>query len=97
MKKYGYTETRDISSYRMRELCIAQGWFTLATNTEYDRFLRKAAAIENITTDDLVELATDVKEWSDTDMEIENIMWHIAKACYVYFTSESDGHSSRRV
>lgn len=89
MKKYGYTEIRRTSADQMRALCIAQSWFTLASNKEYGQFLEKADALENITTDDLVELATDVKEWSDTDMEIENIMWYIAKSCYVFFEADN--------
>lgn len=89
MKKYGYTEIRKTNADQMRALCIAQSWFTLGTNEEYSRFLEKAAALENITTDDLVELASDVKEWSNTDMEIETIMWYIAKSCYVWFESDN--------
>lgn len=86
--KYGYKETRRITAYRMRELCISQCWFTLATNKEYSEFLHKAESLINITTDDLVELAEQVKEHSDTDMEIENIMYYIAKSCYLFFNRD---------
>lgn len=85
MSKYGYTEKRTITRDRMRALCIEREWFTLSTNSEYTAFLDKAESIGNITTDDLVELATEVKEYSDTDMMIENIMWFIANSCFVFF------------
>ena len=86
MKKYGYTETRTISYFDLRSLCIRNQWFTHADCQQYDAFLSKAYKLENITTDDLVELATDVMEWSDTDdAECEDIMWEIANACNVCF------------
>lgn len=86
MKKYGYTEKRKTTMDNLIKLCITRKWFTMSTCKEYDAFLSKAVALDNITTDDLVELASDVYEYSDCgDMEIETIMWHIATACYLVF------------
>lgn len=86
MKKYGYTEKRTTSIDDLRGLCISRNWFTRATCKEYDAFLTKAAVLDNITTDDLVELAEAVKEHSDCDdMEIETIMWYLPTACSTTF------------
>ena len=86
MKKYGYSETRTISYFDLRNLCIINNWFTHADCRQYDEFLTKAGNLKNITTDDLVELATDVMEWNDTDgAECEDIMWELAHACNVCF------------
>ena len=89
MKKYGYSEKRTISYYNLCTLCITNHWFTRANCQQYDEFLTKAAKLENITTDDLVELATDVMEWSDVNgAECEDIMWEINKACNFHFISD---------
>ena len=86
MKKYGYTEKRTTSIDDLRGLCISRNWFTHGTCEEYDAFLKKGAALDNITTDDLVELATEVREYSDCDyMEIETIMWYLSTACSTTF------------
>ena len=62
MKKYGYTETRQISSYDLRGICIRENWFTAGDNEEYAELLNTADALENVTTDDLVELASMICE-----------------------------------
>ena len=84
--KYGYEETRKISYDSLRGLCIANDWYSNGSNEEYDNLLESAAGIDNITCDDLVEIATDIKSHSDTDFDIETIMYLINHICNVYFT-----------
>ena len=86
MKKR-YTETRTITVWDLRDLCIRRNWFTGADCEEYDEFLTKAASMENITTEDLADLAAVVEQYSDTDgMDIESIMWELNRSCNVRFT-----------
>lgn len=86
MKKR-YTETRTITCEDLRALCIRRNWFTGADCEEYDEFLSKAASMENITTEDLADLAAVVEQYSDTDgMEREDIMWELNRACNVSFS-----------
>ncbi|MBQ3256349.1 MAG: hypothetical protein IJN43_16095 [Ruminococcus sp.] len=82
--KYGYKEIRRVSMMALRSLCIKMNWFVKATNKEYAVFLNYATN-ETVTTDDLVEMATQVKEYSDTHFEIEDIMYLIAECCHTYF------------
>lgn len=83
--KYGYTETRRVEMAMLRDLCIDKNWYTCGDNEEYSNLLRTAAYCENITTDVLVELATDIKSHSETEYEITSIMYELAKICYTYF------------
>ena len=83
--KYGYKETRHLSGSDLRSLCIKENFYTLGTNEEYFNLLETAEKTENITTDDLVELATDIKSHSETDAEITSIMFILAKACVSVF------------
>ena len=87
MKKY--TETRVLHSYKLRQLCIEQDWYTCGDNEDYENLFKRLRADyitpANMTTEKLAEIATDIKEHSDTDMEITSIMFFLAKACDTWF------------
>ena len=84
MSKYGYKEVRRIEMSAIRKLCIAKDWFTNGDCEEYGNLLGYAKK-ENITTDDLVEMAEQIKEHSNTDYEITSIMFELAEICYTFF------------
>lgn len=82
-----FTETRTITCEDLRNLCIRRNWFTGADCEEYDEFLSRAARMQNITTEDLADLAAVVEQYSDTDgMDTEDIMWELNRACNVCFS-----------
>lgn len=85
--KYGYKEIRKLSATALRGLCIEENWYTCGTCKEYDNLLSMTEK-ENITTDDIVEIATDIMEHSKicSDMTFTDIMWLIAERCNTYFT-----------
>lgn len=83
--KYGYKEIRTISVEDLRMLCVEKEWYTEGDNKEYANLLETAENYENITCDELVEMATDIKSHSETDYEIETIMYMIANKCKSYF------------
>lgn len=61
--KYGYKEVRTISANRLRKLCIDHDWYTRGDNEEYRHLLDDMAGDkENITTEDIVEIARDIIE-----------------------------------
>lgn len=66
--KYGYREIRTLSPYDLRSLCITEDYCTDATNAEYEAILNMARK-PNITTDDIVEIATAIVEHSETAFE----------------------------
>ena len=84
--KYGYKEVRVLGAMQLRGLCIEKDWYTKGTNREYSALLEMANR-ENITTDDIVEMATDIMEHSEInpEMEITDIMFAIARKCTTCF------------
>lgn len=95
--KYGYKEVRYLGASQLRALCIKEDWYTGGTNKEYAELLDKAEN-ENITTDDIVEMATDIYEHSEEAMSrlkraagydmsecLKHIMFAIAERCTTYF------------
>lgn len=88
MKKYGYSEIRKVEMHELRKLAILKNWFTNATEEEYAQYLNYANC-DNITSDELVEMATLVKEYSNADdYEYTTIMFEIAQVCYTFFEED---------
>lgn len=98
--KYGYKEIRTLSSISLRELCIAEGWYTGGTNEEYENLLYMTNK-DTITTDDIVEMATDIIEHSQSAIDdymklagltlsgcYTHVMFLIAEKCVTYFCEE---------
>lgn len=93
--KYGYREIRTLSTTNLRGLCIMEDWYTGGTVKEYSNLMEMARK-DNITTDDIVELATDIIEHSETakakfekasggeDFYL-HVMFLLAEACDSYF------------
>lgn len=95
--KYGYKEVRMLGASRLRALCIKEDWYTGGTNEEYAVLLDMAQR-EGITTDDIVEMATDIYEHSEEAMNrlkraagydggecLKHIMYCIAEKCVTFF------------
>lgn len=85
-----FTETRTMSASKLRALCIKNDWYTCGDNEEYSRLFDRLTDCcgfpENLTTEKLVEIATDIWEHSDiTDYTIETVLFELARACYTYF------------
>ena len=97
MNKYGYREVRKLHSTNLRALCIREDWYTGGTNEEYAKMFEMADK-DNITTDDIIEIATEIVENSVTAVEklkrdaglsfgevYTHFMYLIAEACITYF------------
>lgn len=80
-------EFRQLSKSDLRSLCIRQNWYTCGNNEEYSNMLNKANK-GNITTNDIVAIAKDIKEHSNTNHDITSICFEIAKICYSLFEEE---------
>lgn len=86
--KYAYKEIRRISAHDLRDLCIKEDWYTCGDNDEYGHLLLDLAGHkENITTDDIVEIASDIIEHSSLSVsELEDVaskVANIAVTCIV--------------
>lgn len=93
--KYGYKEIRRLDSTDLRALCIREDWYTGGTNEEYYNLMQMTER-ENITTDDIVEIATDIIEHSERAKQAFerasggedfylHVMYLVAEACYTFF------------
>lgn len=93
--KYGYKEIRKLHASDLRALCIREDWYTGGTNEEYYNLMQMTER-ENITTDDIVEIATDIIEHSEIAKQKferasggENfylhVMYLVAEACFTCF------------
>lgn len=84
--KHEYREVRKIRKDDLRNLCIANRWYTRGDNAAYNHLLNDLAGDkENITTDDIVEIARDILEHSDTNEELTSICFEVARIAVTFF------------
>lgn len=82
-----YKETRKMTAYDLRRVCIEYNLFTHGTNEEYEKFLAMAD-VENITTDDLVNMAKEIEKHSVIMDGVctEDIMYILNRATHTIFS-----------
>ena len=83
-----YREVRRISAEDLQRLCIEKRWYTCGSGKEYMHLLCDLADDkENITTDDIVEIAKDIMEHSCmTDgEEITSVCFEVARVAVTFF------------
>nr|DAH10462.1 MAG TPA: hypothetical protein [Caudoviricetes sp.] len=85
MKKE-YKEIRQINADSLRRLCISKRWYTRGDNAAYNHLLYDLADDkENITTEDIVEIAQDIMEHSNTNQELASICFDVARIATTFF------------
>ena len=84
-----YKEIRVCYYDDLRALCIRNNYYTGGTCEEYENLFNRlkvgTCSLRNLTTEALAEIATDIKEHSNTDHEITDIMYELARACTTCF------------
>lgn len=92
-----FKEKRTINAYDLRGFCIRHNLYTNGSCEEYDALLfkgklaQKFAKQQNITTNDIYNIAMDIVKHSDQNdadffLDIENTMFYIAKdICVTHF------------
>lgn len=85
MKKYGYKEVRILHSDKLRSLCISMNWYTEGSCDEYVNLLNMCDK-ENITTDDIVAIATDIMKHSSDRAErpLTSYAFEVARICSTF-------------
>ena len=84
--KYRYREVRKIREDDLRNLCIAKRWYTRGDNAAYNHLLNDLSGDkENITTDDIVEIALDIMEHTNTEQELTSICFDVARIAVTFF------------
>lgn len=80
-----FTEKRFITWDDVRSLCITKRWYTRGTNEQYSELAAFVEDLEEATTADLVIIANDILEHSDTKYDLEAILWELNKASNTQF------------
>lgn len=78
-------ETRNLYWGYVRSYCIENDLYSKGTNEEYAKLLDGVQELENVTNQDLYEIAKDIKDHSDTHYEVTDIMSDLAKKCNSFF------------
>ena len=83
-----YRDVKSIDFESVREKCIVKRWYTRGTTKEYTDLADYIFDLEEVTTENLVVIANDILEHSETDYDIEAILWELNKMCNTYFIHE---------
>lgn len=84
-----FKEKRFISWDEVRSLCIEKRWYTRGTNEQYTELAIFVEDLEEVTTEDLVIIANDILEHSNTEYGLETILWELNRASCVQFIREA--------
>lgn len=95
---YAYSEIRKLNSDDLRTLCIKEQWYTRGNSDEYCELLSSVDKMENVTTDNIVEVATDIYSHSDFEDDkadgytieeiLLNIMFKVGRICITIFNED---------
>ena len=85
------SERRLIYSENLRSLCITRNWYTRGTCEEYEKLFAMLDDAgkpdqKNLSTQDIVNIARNIKDHSATDYEIADICFELAEISHTFFT-----------
>lgn len=88
-----FKETRTMSETALRRVCAKNHWYTHGTPDEFgklcDRLTDCCGYPENLTTEKLVEIGTDIWEHSEiTAYTFETVLFELARNCTAHFDLE---------
>lgn len=84
------TENRIINRKNLKQLCIDFDLYTLGTSEEYEEMLKSAVFEGDLTTEKIVEIAKNILEHSETDIELGSLCAEINRAAYTFFIEEEN-------
>ena len=87
--KYGYKTIRKLLVDDLRELCIKKNWYTRGDTDEFHNMLNMAKK-DDITSDDIVDIASDIIEHSNiNEYKFTNVCNAILSECYTFMVEEA--------
>lgn len=78
-------ETRKLYREDLRNLCIRKSWYTRGGNEAYAELLETADTLENVKSENIVEIAKNILKHSDTEHTLSSICFEVAKTCNSFF------------
>ena len=73
-------EDRIITRKNLKQLCVDFDLYTLGTSEEYEEMLKSAVFEGHLTTERIVEIAKNILEHSETDIELGSLCAEINRA-----------------
>lgn len=83
-------EDRIITRKNLKQLCVDFDLYTLGTSEEYEEMLKSAVFEGHLTTEKIVEIAKNILEHSETDIELGSLCAEINRAAYTFFIEEEN-------
>lgn len=83
-------EDRIITRKNLKQLCVDFDLYTLGTSEEYEEMLKSAVFEGHLTTERIVEIAKNILEHSETDIELGSLCAEINRAAYTFFIEEEN-------
>ncbi|WP_027406139.1 hypothetical protein [Anaerovibrio sp. RM50] len=71
--------------YGVRNMCINHSLYTCGSNEDYSALLDEVRETMYATPESIYYVAFDILEHSDTDMRVEDIMYHLNKEAVIRF------------
>ena len=82
-------ELRTLRADSLVGLCVEHNWYTKGSSIEYQKLIDFVATKENLTTEDILLIATDIIEHStEHELTETNVCFEIARKCITYFVAE---------
>jgi len=83
-------EDRIITRKNLKQLCVDFDLYTLGTSEEYEEMLKSAVFEGHLTTEKIIEIAKNILEHSETDIELGSLCAEINRAAYTFFIEEEN-------
>ena len=78
-------ETRMLIGDEFKQLCIKNKWYTKGTKKDFTEMIKYAESRFNVSSDDIIFIAENIKQYSDTRLPVGVICTQIAKICHSLF------------
>ena len=77
-----FKERRILTQENLKKLCIENKFYTRGDNKDYTYLMNFTKENVNLSTDDIIEIACDIKVHSDTELKLISIIEIVANSCY---------------
>ena len=84
-------ELRTLRAESLRGLCVEHNWYTRGNSRDYENLLSFVNSKENLATEDILFIATDIVEHSELELTetcISNVCFEVARKCISYFVAD---------
>lgn len=85
-----FIEKRRIEMEGLKHFCCDYNLYTKGNNGDFSHMLLTASGIDNLTTEDISDIASDILYHSDTSLTIDIIMFYLVNDYVVTFILECE-------